>query len=175
MFRGKAVQAEARELAVGLYREHRGYLLRIARSNTKSMAVAEEALQEAFISFLHSFDPGRGAPPIAWLTLTLKRECWRRQDRERWNRRAGQEREQGEDVPGFVLESIPSRATGVEERIAERDHAQRQLAHLKPDERTGLGLQAAGFSYKEISARRGWTYTKANRCITEGRAALAVA
>ena len=172
MFRGKGGQAEARELAVGLYREHRGYLLRIARSNTKSMAVAEEALQEAFISFLRSFDPGRGAPPLAWLTLTLRRECRRRQGREKWDRRAGQEREQGEDVPGFVMESIPSRATGPEERIAERDHAQRQLAHLKPDERSGLGLQAAGFSYKEISARRGWTYTKVNRCITEGRAAL---
>lgn len=75
MFRGKGDQAEARELAVGLYREHRGYLLRIARSNTKSTAVAEEALQEAFISFLRHFDPGRGAPPIAWLTLTLRREC----------------------------------------------------------------------------------------------------
>jgi DNA-directed RNA polymerase specialized sigma24 family protein len=104
--------------------------------------------------------------------LTLKRECQRRQGREKWDRRAGQEREQGEDVPGFVLESISSRATSPEERIAERDDAQRQLARLKPDERTGLGLQAAGFSYKEIAARRGWTYTKTNRCITEGRAAL---
>jgi RNA polymerase sigma factor (sigma-70 family) len=172
MFRGKGGQAEARELAVGLYREHRGYLLRIACSNTKSMAVAEEALQEAFISFLRHFDPGRGAPPIAWLILTLKRECQRRQGREKWDRRAGQEREWGEDVTGFVLESIPSRATGPEERVAERDHAQRQLAQLKPNERTGLGLQAAGFPYREIAERRGWTYTKANRCITEGRAAL---
>jgi RNA polymerase sigma factor (sigma-70 family) len=172
MFRGKAVQVEARELAVGLYREHRGYLLRIARSNTESVAVAEEALQEAFVSFLRSFDPGRGAPPIAWLILTLKRECRRRQAREKWDRRAGQERERDEDVPGFVLDAIPSRATGPEERIAERDHAQRRLAHLKPDERTGLGLQAAGFSYRDIAARRGWTYTKVNRCVTEGRAAL---
>jgi RNA polymerase sigma factor (sigma-70 family) len=165
-------EAQARELAVQLYREEGDYLLRIARKNTGSTAVAEEALQEAFISFLRHFDPGRGAPPIAWLTLTLKRECWRRQDRERWNRRAGQERERGDDLPGFVLESIPWRAAGPEDRIAERDHARRQLAHLKPDERTGLGLQAAGFSYREIAARRGWTYTKANRCITEGRAAL---
>jgi RNA polymerase sigma factor (sigma-70 family) len=172
MFKGKAGQAEARELAVGLYREHWRYLLQIARSETKSMAVAEEALQEAFVSFLRSFDPGRGAPPIAWLILTLKRECRRGQGREKWDRRAGQERERDEDVPGFVLDAIPSRSTGPEERIAERDHAQRRLAHLKPDERTGLGLQAAGFSYKEISARRGWTYTKVNRCVSEGRGAL---
>lgn len=166
-------EAQARELAVQLYREEGDYLLRIARSNTQNMAVAEEALQEAFISFLRHFDPGRGAPPIAWLILTLKRECWRRQERERWDRRAGQQCEQGDEALGVVLESIYSPAAGPEDRIAERDHAQRQLAHLKPDERTGLGLRAAGFSYREIAARRGWTYTKANRCITEGRNRIA--
>jgi DNA-directed RNA polymerase specialized sigma24 family protein len=74
--------------------------------------------------------------------------------------------------PASCWSRSPWRATGAEERVAERDHAQRQLAQLKPDECTGLGLQAAGFSYKEIAARRGWTYTKTNRCITEGRAAL---
>jgi DNA-directed RNA polymerase specialized sigma24 family protein len=32
--------------------------------------------------------------------------------------------------------------------------------------------QAAGFSYDEIAARHGWTFTKVNRCVTEGREAL---
>ncbi len=30
-------------------------------------------------------------------------------------------------------------------------------------------LKAQGYSYDEISAHLGWTYTKVNRCITEGR------
>ena len=47
-----------------------------------------------------------------------------------------------------------------------------RLARLKPDERTALALQAAGYSYAEIAAAKGWTYTKVNRCIAEGRAAL---
>jgi len=155
-----------------LCRDRGGELLGYARSHARSMAVAEEALQEALISFLRHYDPGRGAPPIAWLKLALKRECWRRQERERWERRAGQEREVGEEARGFALELLPAQGAGPEERIAERDEARRRLAALRPDQRTGLGLLAAGFSYKEIAARRGWSYTKVNRCITGSRVGL---
>jgi DNA-directed RNA polymerase specialized sigma24 family protein len=33
-------------------------------------------------------------------------------------------------------------------------------------------MRAAGLSYTEIGELRGWTYTKVNRCLSEGRAAL---
>ena len=150
-------------------------MLWIARCNTGSLGVAEEALQEAFISFLRRFDPGSGAPPLAWLTTTLKRECWARQRAEKLDRRVSADagREGGES--GTLLESIPTPERTLEERVADRDEARRQLAGLKPDERTGLGLLAAGFSYKEIARRRDWSYTKVNRCVSEGRAALATA
>jgi DNA-directed RNA polymerase specialized sigma24 family protein len=35
-----------------------------------------------------------------------------------------------------------------------------------------LALRAAGYSYKEIGARLGVTYTNVNRHLTEGRAEL---
>ena len=44
------------------------------------------------------------------------------------------------------------------------------LRRLKPDEAKALMLKAEGHSYKEISDQLGWTYTKTNRAITEGRA-----
>jgi RNA polymerase sigma factor (sigma-70 family) len=174
MFTKKRRDSEARELAARLYREKRSHLLRIARCNTGSAAVAEEALQEAFISFLRSFDPGSGAPPLAWLTTTLKRECWARRG-EKLDRRVGPEAGCGDADLSALVDSIPAPGRSLEERLAERDQARRQLARLKPDERTSLGLLAAGFSYKEIAARRGWTRTKVNRCVSEGRAALTVA
>ena len=59
-----------------------------------------------------------------------------------------------------------------EERVAERDVARRRLGALAPDQRTGPGLLGAGFSYREIGRLCGWTYTKVNRCVTEGRAGL---
>ena len=43
------------------------------------------------------------------------------------------------------------------------------LRALKPDEARALLLKAEGLSYQEIGKRFGWTYTKVNRTITEGR------
>jgi RNA polymerase sigma factor (sigma-70 family) len=164
--------AEVRELATELYREKRAYLLSIARYNATGEADAEEALQEAFVSFIRHFDPDRGAPPLAWLTLTLKRQCWRQRREAHLDRHLGQEAERGGEELGFVLESVPSPITGPEELAIRRDGARRRLGCLKPDQRTALILQAAGYSYAEIGAGLGWSYTKVNRCVNEGRAAL---
>jgi hypothetical protein len=43
------------------------------------------------------------------------------------------------------------------------------LAGLKPQERRTLVLKAEGFSYAEIQAITGFSYTKVNRCMAEGR------
>jgi len=75
-----------------------------------------------------------------------------------------------------VLDRVrPADAATVEdlcERIDLRERARRALPRLKPQERRALGLLAAGHSYREICAITGWTYSKVNRCIREGRAAL---
>jgi RNA polymerase sigma factor (sigma-70 family) len=175
MYAEEGRQRQVAELAVELYRERRRYLLSIARRNAINEADAQEALQETFVNFLRKYDPGSGAPPLAWLTLALKRECWRKRRDAHLDRYVGQEAERGGDEPGSVLDAIPSRAASPEQRIAERDEARRRLARLKPDERTGLVLFAAGFSYKEIAKRRSWTYTKVNRCVSEGRGRLQTA
>jgi hypothetical protein len=46
------------------------------------------------------------------------------------------------------------------------------LANLKPQEIRCLLMRAEGLTYREICAATGWTYTKVNRCITEGRRAF---
>lgn len=51
-------------------------------------------------------------------------------------------------------------------------HGGEALRRLKPHERRALRLQAAGYSYREIAELSGWTYTKVNRCISEGRRAF---
>jgi DNA-directed RNA polymerase specialized sigma24 family protein len=63
----------------------------------------------------------------------------------------------------------PQAAIEARERVAE---AAAGLAALKPQERRALALQGAGCSYAEIQSITGWTYTKVNRCLAEGRAAL---
>ncbi|MEA2484030.1 MAG: hypothetical protein QOC55_1977 [Thermoleophilaceae bacterium] len=46
------------------------------------------------------------------------------------------------------------------------------MAGLKPAEIRCLLLKAEGLSYNEICEVTGWTYTKVNRCLTEGRRAF---
>lgn len=166
-------EAKARELAMELCRDRSSELLGYARSHARSMAVAEEALQEALISFLRHYDPGGGAPPIGWLKLALKRECWRRQERERWDRRAGQELGPDEEGSGFRMEQVAAPGSSPEDQLLDRLEADRRLGRLKPDERTSVELQGAGFSYAEIAEHKGWTYTKVHRSVKEGRARLA--
>jgi RNA polymerase sigma factor (sigma-70 family) len=172
MYQEQNRYSEVQRLATQLYAEKRSYLLSIAYYNATNEADAEEALQEAFVSFIRQFDPDRGAPPLAWLTLTLKRQCWRQRRECYLDRYAGQEARAGGEEPGFVLDSIPSRAPSPERGLIERDDARRRLGRLKPDERAALLLHASGFSYEEIGQGREWTQTKVKRCIYEGRAAL---
>src|SRR5918911_671438 len=73
------------------------------------------------------------------------------------------------DLDGQVAES----QRPVDELLAGRERVRRSaeaLRRLKPDEAKALMLKAQGLSYAEIGESLEWTYTKVNRCITEGRA-----
>ena len=64
---------------------------------------------------------------------------------------------------------------GPSERAADRERAHcslAALAALKPAEARALVLQAGGRTYAEIEAETGWSHTKVNRALTEGRAAF---
>jgi DNA-directed RNA polymerase specialized sigma24 family protein len=162
-----ARQAEAvRAMAGEIYAARRGHLLRVAGGNSACAADAEEAVQEAFLAFIETYDPAGGAPPIAWLTLVVKRAAWRARERRR--------REVGELLPGAEAEAARYAAPRpeTEGRVVDLEEARARLRGLKPDERTAIGLAAAGYTYGEIAGRRGWTKTKVNRCLYEGRVAL---
>jgi RNA polymerase sigma factor (sigma-70 family) len=167
-----AAQPQVRQLAAELCTDRHDYLLAIARQNAHTEADAAEALQEAFVSFIAHFDPQCGAPPLAWLTLTLKRQCWRQRRKAHLDRHCGQQAESGGEELGSFLERLSALEPDPAERVIERDEGRRRLHCLKPDERTALGLRAAGLSYDEIAESRDWTYTKVNRCLSEGRATL---
>jgi RNA polymerase sigma factor (sigma-70 family) len=161
-----AQRAHAGILAERLYAEQRSRLLAIARRNSASLEDAEEALQDAFILFIDHFEPDNGAPPLAWLTLTLKRRCWALYRHQRL-RAARQRSGDAERLPDRGR--LPDEIAEVSDSVAKVRH---RLANLKPDERKALGLLALGYSYREICGLTGWTYTKVNRCISEGRASL---
>ncbi len=103
---------------------------------------------------------------VPWLRTVVKHEAWalRRQ-----RRRAAPVAADG-DVPEPASEIAATHDQA--ERIDRLRIGAEALKHLKPQEIRALVLRAEGYSYKQIQEVTGWTYTKVNRCLTEGRKAF---
>jgi Putative zinc-finger len=72
------------------------------------------------------------------------------------------------DFDAIEIRTAPSpedRVLGFEQVARSAEALQR----LKPQEVRALWLKAMGNSYQEICDATGWTYTKVNRCLAEGR------
>ncbi len=147
--------------------EARAELRRQARRNSPGEPEAEEALQEASIDFLCSYDGPAGIDAVRWLQIAVKHRAWNlSRAHRRHAARVGCEGAGRELVAvGVDPGERAERAEAVELFFA-------AFMALKPDERTALLLLGLGCSYLEIGARQGWTHTKVNRCLVEGRAAL---
>jgi RNA polymerase sigma factor (sigma-70 family) len=150
-----------REAAITLVASHDAALRRTARRHSFCAADAEDAYQRALLVVLRKA-PEIGAAALArWMHAVTRNEA-RAVRRERERLMGGQP-------------SHPCTGPDPHERAESRElvaFTARALATLKPQERRALGLLAAGLSYAEIGELCGWTHTKVNRCLAEGRAAL---
>jgi RNA polymerase sigma factor (sigma-70 family) len=159
-----------------LLHHHGARLRRQAARNSSRSADAEDALQDACVQFLRSYNaPLELSAALPWLLLAVKHSAWklgaRRRRCEALVALSPTDAPDGERPALIALDERPGPLERAErsEHLAERRSA---LAQLKADERTALLLFALGFSYREIAERQGWTHTKVNRCLSEGRAAL---
>lgn len=132
---------------------------------------AEDALGRA-VEILLSKAPELEPPALtAWMHVVTRREALAI-GRARRRVRMAAAPAGGEPLDPDLL---PSRSAGPEQLLEHRERvaeAAERLAALKPQERRAIALFGAGCSYAEIQAITGWTYTKVNRCLAEGRAAL---
>ena len=131
---------------------------------------AEDAFQRAVEILLTKAPPRPPGDLVAWMQVVTRREALAlRRARERL---LGPATAAGDADP---LARLACERPGPAQRAEQRERAAaaaRMLAILKPDERLAIGLQALGYSYAEIAALRGWTYTQVNRCLAEGRERL---
>ncbi len=105
-------------------------------------------------------DPGR---LIAWMVVVTKHEAMA-------VRRASDRHMTSDRLDSVLSEALdPYEHSERRERVAQ---ARASLAELKANERLAIVLQAQGYSYAEICELCGWTYTKVNRCLAEGRERL---
>lgn len=112
---------------------------------------------------------------MPWLYTTVKREAWALRRRAHRIRELSFDVSRHDDAGPALSETIAGSGGSTEELVCSqelRDDRRRALAALKPDQRRALWLFGLGHSYAEICQLTGWTYTKVNRSIAEGRAEL---
>jgi RNA polymerase sigma factor (sigma-70 family) len=133
---------------------------------------AEDAYQRAVEILLTKAPPLGPDRLAAWMHVVTRREALAvRRARERLLGAAAAAQGEAEGP----LERVACESPGPAERAERRERfesAAKALAALPADQRLAIVLQACGYSYDEIAAAQGWTYTKVNRCLAEGRARL---
>ena len=160
--RGQGVPDGARRVEAMVAR-HGAALLRVANQFSLCHDDALDAYQRGLEIYLRRLDSVDRATEGAWLRVVVKHEAMA-------IRRARQESVDRDDVD--LDDSVATELRDVEDVLAGGERVDRSveaLKALKPDEARALLLKAEGLSYQEIGKRFGWSYTKVNRSITEGR------
>jgi len=163
----RSLRGEIRAAALALLARHGAQILATARRYAATPEDAEDAYQRG-LEILLTKAPATGeAELVPWLKTVVKHEAFAlRRQRERHS----------PVTPDGELGDMPTPA-GVTHDQAERYERLHQgaeaLRQLKPQEVRALQLRAEGHSYREICQLTGWTYTKVNKALTEGRRALA--
>ena len=137
--------------------------MRTARRYSATPEDAEDAYQRGLEILLTKAPTTSEEELVPWLKTVVKHEAFAiRRQRDRATPTSD-----GEALvdPSAAEPPTDERAEGYE-RLRLGAEA---LRHLKPQEVRCLVLRAEGYSYKQICEETGWTYTKVNRCLTEGR------
>jgi RNA polymerase sigma factor (sigma-70 family) len=160
--RPAAAPADPHERVATLVARHGDLLLRVARQYALCADDAHDAVQRALEIYMRRVDSLDPATELAWMKVVVKHESLAVR---RSRAGVGSEDVDLDTVPAVGQRSVEERFESAE-RVARSAEVMRRL---KRDEARALMLKAEGLSYNEIGERLGWTYTKVNRCITEGR------
>jgi RNA polymerase sigma factor (sigma-70 family) len=153
----------AEELVLELVGSQADSLLRMARRYSLCADDAYDAYQrglEILMRHAARLDPDRAAN---WLHTVVKHEALA----------INRSRRRMLGAAELDLDAIEARTTASpEDQALSSDRVARSaeaLHALKPQEVRALWLKALGHSYEQICEVTGWSYTKVNRCLAEGR------
>jgi RNA polymerase sigma factor (sigma-70 family) len=154
--------------ALQLLARHGAQIMATARRYAATAEDAEDAYQRGLEILLTKAPTTREAELVPWLKTVVKHEAFalrRQRDRLTPVTGDGEPAERG---------TAPAATHDQAERYERLSQGAEALGRLKPQEIRCLVLKAQGLTYREICEVTGWTYTKVNRCLTEGRQALTV-
>jgi RNA polymerase sigma factor (sigma-70 family) len=169
---GAPVDAATRKrVAVETFVRHEASLRRTARRYSICADDAGEALQRALEILLLKAPSDNPRELIRWTQTVVKHEALAvRADRERIL--AGPAAATTQTGREDWVAMLPAELDGPAERAERHEAIERSreaLATLKPQELRALTLLAEGYSYREIADITGFSATKVNRCVAEGR------
>jgi RNA polymerase sigma factor (sigma-70 family) len=170
---GMQIAAEGlrKRVAVETYVRHESTLRRTARRYSICDDDAEDALQRALEILLTKAPSDDPRELIRWTQTVVKHEALAvRRERERILSGPAAMTPEPEREDWVAL--LPSDADGPAERTERHEAIARSreaLQNLKPQELRALTLLAEGYSYAEIGEITGFSHTKINRCLAEGR------
>lgn len=163
---GGITTAGRKRAAVELVAREDAELRKTARRFSLCEDDAEDAYQRALEILLVKAPNDRPRELIRWMKTVVKHEALAiRRYRERM---LGV----GDDGMGDPIARIASGGAGPGEQLERGEWVARSreaLHALKPAELRALTLLAAGYSYAEIGEITGFSQTKVNRCLAEGR------
>jgi RNA polymerase sigma factor (sigma-70 family) len=169
---GQVGDAARKRVAIEMLAKHERSLRRTARRYSICAADADDAFQRALEILLTKAPAGEARELVRWMQTVTKHEALAiRRGRERQLGSPGA-RAALEEEGGDWLALIPSTGAGPAERFERREAIARSreaLRTLKPAELKALTLLAEGYSYAEIGEMTGFSQTKVNRCLAEGR------
>jgi len=164
---GGVTTAGRKRAAVELVAREDAELRRTARRFSLCEDDAEDAYQRALEILLTKAPTERQRDLLRWTKTVVKHEALAlRSYRERMLGRGPVE------AVGDPVERLASDNAGPGERTEQRESFARSreaLRALKPAELRALTLLAAGYTYAEIGEATGFSRTKVNRCLAEGR------
>jgi RNA polymerase sigma factor (sigma-70 family) len=163
--------AARKRAAVETYARSEAALRRTARRYSLCADDAEDALQRALEILLRKAPSEDPRELVKWTQTVVKHEALAiRRERERILAGPAAVRAETSDEDWVAL--LPAGTDGPAERAERREAIARSreaLQALKPQELRALTLLAEGYSYVEIGEITGYSHTKINRCLAEGR------
>jgi RNA polymerase sigma factor (sigma-70 family) len=168
---GPADDAARKRAAVEIYARNEASLRRTARRYSLCEDDAEDALQRGLEILLCKAPTDDPRELIKWTQTVVRHEALAiRRERERTLAGPAAARP-GPGTEDWVA-LLPTTADGPPERAERREAVARSreaLQALKPHELRALALLAEGYSYLEIGEITGYSQTKINRSLAEGR------
>jgi RNA polymerase sigma factor (sigma-70 family) len=170
--RSRPPREDVEPVALELIRRYGPDIMATARRYSANREDAEDAYQRGLEILLTKAPSTSADVLVPWLKTVVKHEAY---SLHRQRERAGQA-----TAPELLAGAASSAGAGSAAGSAgsPHDHAERlerlqigaeALGRLKPAEIRCMLLLAEGHSYKQICELTGFSYTKVNRCLTEGR------